>query len=128
MNSNRSNAEPVQEEVSNKDANDNIKDISKDDLAPKIQSSTKSIADIMKDKEQSNDGSDDENLEEADPNTIFEFHGNKKQFSPRSLYIFKYDNCIRLKFVSFIMHPNFDNTVIGLIILNSLLLGCINYE
>lgn len=26
------------------------------------------------------------------------------------------------------MHPHFDNTVIGLIILNSLLLGCINYE
>ena len=26
------------------------------------------------------------------------------------------------------MHPNFDNTIIALIILNSLLLGCINYE
>ena len=36
-----------------------------------------------------------ENLDEEDPNTLFTFHGNRKQFSIRSLYLFKYDNWLR---------------------------------
>lgn len=82
----------------------------------------------MKDKNGSDDDSDENNLDQEDPNTIFEYYGSRKQFSPRSLYLFKYDNYVRIKFVKFIMHPYFDKTVIGLIIINSLLLGCINYE
>lgn len=85
----------------------------------------------MREKDKGNDsdtGSEGNNLDQEDPDTIFEFHGNRKQFSKRSLFLFNYDGFIRLKFVSFIMHPYFDNTVIALIILNSLMLGGINYD
>jgi len=98
-------------------------------MGPKAKPKIISIADTLKENNANSDGdSENENLDEEDPNTIFTFHGNRKQFSIRSLYLLKHDNWLRQKFVWFIMHPHFDNTVIGLIILNSLLLGCINYE
>ena len=91
-----------------------------------------SMADLIKtdganDAKGNNNNSDDENLDEEDPNTIFSYHGNTKQYSIRSLYLFNYDNVIRKRFVWLIMHPYFDKTVILLIIVNSLFLGMIDY-
>jgi hypothetical protein len=46
----------------------------------------------MKEKQNDDDDdSEDENLDNEDPNTVFTYHGNTKQYSKRSLFIFNYD-------------------------------------
>lgn len=88
--------EPIDEEELSNNEEDGKKSEKTPEAVPKIASKIKSIADTLKENHQdTDDGSENENLDEEDPNTLFTFHGNRKQFSIRSLYFLRYDNWLR---------------------------------
>lgn len=64
---------------------------------------------------------------EEDPAWFQGIHGKWWQFSPVSLCVFSHENRFRLIVIKIITHRYFENTILFLILANSLLLGIYDY-